>query len=118
MRISEILFWNNEPTERNRSHPQRDLPPVRFRDDLTNLANAFTRSGLVKHFWNLNGSGAQPSGPATPDAGTESIPSGTMEPTTASWQAEPVENEPPMGQHGLVPFRRYRGGMKRVTRPI
>src|SRR6267142_1676640 len=94
MRISEILFWNNEPTERNRSDPQLNLPSARFGDDLTNLANAFTRSGLVKQFWNLNGSEAQPSGPAAPDAGTESIPSGTLEPTRASWEAEPVETQP------------------------
>ena len=59
MRITEILFWNTEPTERNRSGPQLDLPPVQF-----SLANAFTRRGLVKHFWNLNGWEVQPSGPA------------------------------------------------------
>src|SRR6266404_7559539 len=103
MRISEILFWNNEPTEGVRSEPQRDLPPARFHDDLTNLANAFTRSGLVKHFWNLSGSEEQPSGPAPPHAGTESIPRRTLEPTTASWQAEP-ETDPSVGQHRLVPF--------------
>ena len=80
------------------------LPPP-FSDDPTNLANAFTRSGLVKHFWNLNGSEGQPSGPAPPDAETELIPSGTLEPTTASWQAEPVETERPVGLHRLVPFR-------------
>jgi hypothetical protein len=79
MRIAEILFWNNEPTEGNRSDPQLDVPPARFHNDLTNLANAFTRSGLVKHFWNVNGSKAQPSGPASPDAGTEL--SGTLEPS-------------------------------------
>ena len=78
MRIAEILFWNNEPTERNRPDNQLDLPPPPFSDDPTNLANAFTRSGLVKHFWNLNGSEGQPSGPAPPDAGTELIPSGTL----------------------------------------
>jgi hypothetical protein len=109
MRISEILFWNNEPTERNGSDPQLDLPPAPFNGDMTNLANAFTRHGLVKHFWNLNRSGGQPSGPAPPDAETELIPSGTLEPTTSSWQAEPVENEPPVGRHRLAPFRRYRG---------
>lgn len=56
--------------------------------DLTNLANAFTRRGLVKQFWNLDGSGSQPSGPAPPDAGTEAIPDPTLQPTTASWQGE------------------------------
>ena len=80
MRISDILSWNNEPPDRNRSDPQLHLPPAPF----SNLQNAFTRSGLVKHFWNLNGSGGQPSGPAPPDAETELIPRGTSEPTTAS----------------------------------
>jgi hypothetical protein len=50
----------------------------------------------------------QPSEPAPPDAGTELIPSGTLEPTTASWEAEPVEIEPPDGLHRFVPSRRYR----------
>jgi hypothetical protein len=89
MRIAEILFWDNRSTERNRSDPQRDLPSARFNDDLTNLANAFTRSGLVKHFWNLDRSEGQPSGPAPPDAEPESVPSGTLEPTTASWRPSP-----------------------------
>jgi hypothetical protein len=109
MRIFEILFWNNEPAEGNRSEPQLGPPPSRFTDDPTNLANAFTRSGLVKHFWNLNRSEGQPSGPAPPD-GTEVIPSGTLEPRVASWQGEPVEEEPPrVGQHRPIPFRPYRG---------
>jgi hypothetical protein len=111
MRIYEILSWNNEPNERNRPDPQLDLSPTPFSDDPTNLANAFTRSGLVKHFWNLNGSEGQPSGPAPPDAETGLIPSGTLEPTTASWEAEPVETERPVGQYRLVPLRRYRGGI-------
>ena len=105
MRISEILHWNNEPAEGNRPDPQLDLPPSRFTDDPTNLANAFTRRGLVKSFWNLNGSEGQPSGPAPPDAGTQLIPSRTLEPTTASWEAEPVEEERPVGLHRPVPFR-------------
>ena len=105
MRIYEILFWNNEPAEGNRSDPQLDLSPTPFSDDPTNLANAFTRGGLVKHFWNLPGSEGQPSGPAPPDAETELIPSGTLEPTAASSQAEPVETEPQVGRHEFVPFR-------------
>jgi hypothetical protein len=108
MRITEILSWNNEPTEPNRPDPQLDLPSDPFSDDPTNLANAFTRDGLVKSFWNLNGSEGQPSGPAPPD-GTELIPNGTLEPTMASWEAEPVENEPTPGLHRLVRFPRYRG---------
>jgi hypothetical protein len=118
MRLSERLFWNNEPRERNRSDPQLDLPPAPFYGGMTNLANAFTRSGLVKSFWNLNGSEGQPSGPALPDTGTELIPSGTSEPITASWQVEPVEEEPQVGQHRLVPFRQGRGGIRRPTSPI
>jgi hypothetical protein len=109
MRISEILFWNNEPTEGNHSDPQVDLSPVPFGDDLTNLANAFTRRGLVKHLWNPNRSEGQPSGPTPLDAETDLIPNGTLEPNTAYWQAEPVEVEPLVGQHRLLPFRQFRG---------
>jgi len=105
MRIYEVLLWNNDPAEGNRSNPHLDFAPGPFDADLANLANAFTRRGLVKHFWNLNGSEGQPSGPAPPDAGTELIPTGTLEPTTASWQAEPVETERAVGQHRPVPFR-------------
>jgi hypothetical protein len=107
MKICEIFFSNNKHSE-NRSDPQLDPPSGSFNDDLTNLANAFTRRGLVKHYWNLNGSEGQPSGPAPPDE-TTSIPNGTLEPTTASWEAEPVEIEPSAGQHRLVPFGQYRG---------
>ena len=53
MLISEILYWNNEPTEAHRSDPQLGPPSPPFNDDPTNLANAFTRRGLVKHLWNL-----------------------------------------------------------------
>jgi len=103
MRIHEILFWNNEPADR--SDPHLDVPPGSFSRDPTNLANAFTRRGLVKHFWNLPGSEGQPPGPAPPDAETELIPSGTSEPLSASWEAEPIEAEPPVGRHEFVPFR-------------
>ena len=103
LRISEILYWSNEPTEAHPSDPQLDLPPSRFDDDLTNLANAFTRSGLVKRGWNVNGSEGQPSGPAPPDAGTDLVPSGTLEPTTASWQAEPG------GRRRSFHLQQYRG---------
>jgi hypothetical protein len=89
MRIAEIIFRNNEPTEENRSDPQLGLPSAQFSDDPTNLANAFTRGGLVKSFWNLHGSEERPSGPAPPDK-TTSIPNGTLEPVSASWPAEPV----------------------------
>src|SRR6266850_3351963 len=99
MRIYEILFWNNEPIEGHRSDPQPDLSPAPHSDDLANLANAFTRRGLVKHFWNLRGSGGQPSGPAPPNAEPALIPSGMSKPATASWETEPVETEPPVRQH-------------------
>src|ERR1700740_242603 len=101
MRIYKILSWYNEPAEQNRPHPQLDLPSVPFGDDLTNLGNAFTRRGLVKHFWNLNGSEGQPAGAAPPDAEPEVIPNGTLEPTMASWQTEPVEKEPSVGVRRL-----------------
>ncbi len=104
MRIHEILFGNTDSTDGNRSDPQLDLPSAPFSNDPTNLANAFTRRGLVKSFWNLDGLGAQPSGPAPPDIGTDLIPDGTLEPTTASWQAEPLETDPSVGRHELVPF--------------
>ena|SRR5437763_984434 len=106
MRIYEVLHWNDGV---DGSEPYLDFSPGPFSDDPTNLANAFTRSGLVKHFWNLNGSEEQPSGPAPPNAETESIPSGTLQPTAASWQAGPVEAEPPDGLHRAIPFRRYPG---------
>jgi hypothetical protein len=84
MRISEVLFWSDQPLESDRAERHHDVPAPTVDDDLTNLANAFTRRGIVKHFWNLNGSEGQPSGPAPPDAEPELIPSGTLEPNTAS----------------------------------
>src|SRR6266446_1932047 len=104
MRIFEILLWNNETHKKDLSNPQPDLPQAPFSDDLANLANAFTRRGLVKHFWNLRGSGGQPSGPAPPNAEPALIPSGMSKPATASWETEPAETEPPVRQHRLVPF--------------
>jgi hypothetical protein len=108
MRISEILYWNDDPTVRNRPEPQPDLSSAPFSDDPTNLANAFTRRGLVKHFWNLNGSEGQTSEPAPPD-GTDLTPRDTLEPSAASWQAEPVPKEHPVGEYPLDAFRQYRG---------
>lgn len=114
MRIIEILFWSNGSAEGNRSDLQLGLPPPRFNDDPTNLANAFTRRGLVKHFWNLNGSGGQPSGPTPREAGTELIPSGAFQPTTASWQAEPGRKRAFGGLHRLVPSQHYGGVISRI----
>jgi len=109
MLISEILNWNNDPAEKVRPGPQPDLSSAPFNDDPTNLANAFTRRGLVKSFWNLNGWEGQPTGPAPLDPEPELSPSGTLEPSAASWQTEPVETERPVDQHPLDPLARYRG---------
>jgi hypothetical protein len=109
MRISEILFWNTEPVEANRADPHLDLPHDPSGDLFTKLANAYAKDRLMKRFWNAKGLESQRPGPAPPDAGTEPIPSGTTEPTTASWQAEPVRTEPQVGQQRLVPLRQYRG---------
>jgi hypothetical protein len=81
---------------------------VPFSDDPTNLANAFTRSGLVKHFWNLNGSEGQPSGRAPPDADTELIPSGTSEAKRRLGKLSLSKQSPRRDRHRLVPFRQYR----------
>ena len=104
MRIAEILFWNNGSAEGHPSELQLGSPPVPFSGDLTNLANAFTKDGLVKHLWNPSASEEQPSGPAPPEAGTDLIPSGTLEPSAASWEPEPVETERPVGLYRPVPF--------------
>ena len=102
MKICEVIFWNNEPEEENIFDPQRS-------DDLTNLAKtAFTRSGLVKHFWHLDGSGSQPSGPAPPNHEPELIPDGMLQPSAASWAAGPIETEPEAGQYRRVPLLQYR----------
>ena len=106
MRICEILFYNDQPTEEDHAGWQPDLARPQYSDDLTNLANAFTRRGLVKHLWNVDGSEEQPSEPAPPRPEPELIPDGTLQPTTASWQGEPVETEPQADQHRLDPFGR------------
>jgi hypothetical protein len=108
MRICEILFYSDQPAEEDHTGSELDFPRGPFSNDLRHLAGAFTKHGILKHFWNLNGSQDQPSGPAPPNAGTELIPSGTLEPSTASRQAEPVEIESPDGLHRAIPFRRYR----------
>jgi hypothetical protein len=90
MRISEIIF--REPNEADRAHPPFDLSPPQSSDPLTNLANAFTRGGVVKRLWNLDGSGSQPSGPVPPNPEPES-----------------VDEDPPVCQHRLIPFPQYRG---------
>jgi hypothetical protein len=87
MRIAEILFWNNETTEGNRSDLQLYLSHDASSDLFAKLANAYAKDRLLKRFWNAKGSEAHRSGPAPPDGENELIPSGTLEPTTASsWQ--------------------------------
>ena len=110
MRIHEILFWNNDPAaEGNLSDPGLDFPPDPFNNDLIKLASAFTKHGRVKHFWNLSGSEDQPAAPGPANAEPAFMPSGMSEPTTASWQAEPAETEPPVRKRRLIPFRQHRG---------
>ena len=109
MRIYEVIFWNNDPAVHHQADPRLEIPPYQFDNDLSKLASAFTKHGVLKRFWYLNGSEDQPSEPAPRDAGTELIPSGTLQPPNAPWQAEPVETEPSVGQDRLVPFRQYRG---------
>jgi hypothetical protein len=107
MRVYEVLIWNNLPAKRNQSNPDRDFPRRPFNNDLRKLANAFTRHGLVKHCWNPNRWEEQPLGPAPANAEPEVIPSGTVERAVATVRAEPVEEEPLVGQYPLVPLRRY-----------
>ena len=93
MRIHEIIFPNNEPAEMKRAYPRLDIPPYRFDNDLSKLANAFTKHGVVKSFWYLNGSEDQPSEPAPP-TGTELMPSDNLEPAITSWKPHPSQEEP------------------------
>lgn len=108
MRIHEILLWNDDSVAAGRLDPYSDIPRVPSSDDLTKLAHAFTRRGLVKHHWNLNASEEQPFGPAPCNPEDELIPSSTVEPAMASWQAEPTEEELPAGLNTPLPFRQYR----------
>jgi hypothetical protein len=113
MRISEILFWDNKPIEGNPSNPQLSLPQAPSSDLLARLAGAYAKDRLVSRFWSAKGSESRPFKPALPGAETDVIPSGTLEPTTASWQAEPVETEPPVRQ---APARSV-SAMPRDVRP-
>jgi len=54
MRISEILKSTSESANENRPHRKLDLHLALSSKDLTNLASALTKGGLVKHFRNLN----------------------------------------------------------------
>jgi hypothetical protein len=71
MRITEILFCNNEPTEGNRSDSQLYLPHDASSDLFAKPANAYAKDRLLRRFWNAKGLEADPSGPPLPDAETE-----------------------------------------------
>src|SRR5690348_12493353 len=93
MRIREIIFRNNDPAEGNRTDPRRDVPTYPYDNDLSKLASAFTKHGVVKRFWYLNGSEDQPSEPAPP-TGTELMPSDNLDPAITSSEARPSQDEP------------------------
>ena|SRR5690242_13676060 len=95
MRIHEIIFRNNDPPERNRSLPHRNVPSYPYDNDLSKLANAFTKDGVVKLFWYVNGLEDESSEPAPPTAaGTELMPSDNLEPAITSWEADAGQEEP------------------------
>jgi hypothetical protein len=93
MRIHEIIFPNNEPADMKRADPRLDIPSYRFDNGLSKLASAFTKYGVVKSFWYLNGSEDQPTEPALP-TGTELMPSDNLEPAIMSWEPHPRQEEP------------------------
>ena len=101
MRIHEIIFPNNEPTDVKRADPRLAIPPYRFDNDLSKLASAFTKHGAVKSFWYLNGSEDQPSEPAPP-TGTELMPSDNLDPAITSWEAHPSHQEEPYAAMALT----------------
>jgi hypothetical protein len=115
MRIYEIIFWDNDPAEESRSIPNLDIPGP-LDNDLAHLARAaFTRSGLVKHLWYTRGSEEQVSGPTPLNGAPDVIPKGSLEPTTASVPAKPVEEEPLVDQYSLVPLRQPKGLRQRTS---
>ena len=93
MRIHEIIFRHSDSPERNRPVPHRNVPSYPYDNDLSKLAGAFTKHGVVKRFWYLNGSEDQPSETAPP-TGTELMSSDHLEPAITSWEADPGEEEP------------------------
>ena len=116
MRIAEILFWNNESTEGNRSDPQLYLPHDPSDDLFKKLASDYTKDRLVQRFWNLKRSESQPLGPAAP-AETELIPNGTLEPTAASSEAELVHDRVPGGSASARPPSATPTSIRRLTSP-
>src|SRR5947209_1282644 len=103
MRIHEIIFPNHnyDPAVRHRADPRFDIPPHRFDNDLSKLASAFTKHGVVKSFWYLDGSEDQPSEPASP-TGTELMPSDNLDPAITSWEAHPSHQEEPYAAMALT----------------
>ena len=101
MRIHEIIFPNNEPADMKRADPRLDIPPYRFDNDLSKLASAFTKHGVVKSFWYLNGSEDQPSEPAPP-TGTELMQSDNLDPAITSWEAHHSHQEEPYAAMALT----------------
>ena len=75
------LILDNKPIEGNYSDPQLGLPKAPSSDFFTKLASDYAKDELLKRFWNGKRSENSPSVPASPDAGIELIPSGTLEPT-------------------------------------
>ena len=95
MRIHEIIFQNDnyDPGVRHQAAPRLDIPPYRFDNGLSKLASAFTKHGVVKRFWYLNGSEDEPSEPAPP-TGAELMPSDNLDPAITSSEAHPSQEEP------------------------
>jgi hypothetical protein len=54
MRISELLYRNDDATKGNCTRPELDFHPTPLGDALRNLANASQRDGLVNHFRQFN----------------------------------------------------------------
>ena len=95
MRIHEVIFPNDnyDPAVRHRADPRLDIPPYRFDNGLSKLASAFTKHGVVKSFWYLDGSEDQPSEPASP-TGTELMPSDNLDPAITSWRLTLARKSP------------------------
>ena len=55
---------------------------------------------------------------SAPDPGTELIPSGTLEPITASWEPGPVEEESPGAPASVGSVSPIPRDIRRLTAPI
>jgi hypothetical protein len=108
MRIHEILFSNDNPAEGNSSDSYCDFSLGPSSYDLANLANAFTKHGVVKYLWNLDTEEQ-----ALPGAETEVTPSRVPEPPTAS-QAGRLEVGHPNSLDRLDPSGQYARCLRRL----